>query len=54
MGIVPIYIPNQAYVISHFYLHCSPTIFVRCRHSLEVPTTLLAIWVQPPFFSKHV
>ena len=48
MGIVPIYTPNQAYVISFFYPHYSPTIFVCSKHSSKAPITLLIIWVQPP------
>ena len=48
MGTIPIYTPNQAYVISFFYSHYSPTIFVCCKHSSEAPITLLVIWVQPP------
>ena len=47
-GTVPIYIPHQVHVISLFYSHCSPTICVHCKHSLESPITLFAIWVQPP------
>ena len=48
MGIVPIYIPNQAYAISPFYPYGSLTIFVYYKHSSEAPTTYLAVWVQPP------
>ena len=48
MGTIPIYTPNQAYMISFFYSHYSPTIFVCCKHSSEAPITLLVIWVQPP------
>ena len=48
IGTVLIYTPNQAFVISLFYSHYSPTIFVYCKHSLEAPITLLVVQVQPP------
>ena len=48
IGTILIYTPNQAFVISLFYSHYSPTIFVYCKHSLEAPITLLVVQVQPP------
>ena len=43
-----LFIQDQAYVISLYYPHCLPTIFFCNEHSSKIPTTILAIWIQPP------